>query len=103
MMAASSVEDENNLGFSLTENSKVSDDDDDEQGDGNRPKSWAESWAESAADGDPPNSQQAESVAPNDLAGDIVFAASVPALPPLPPQLEDSAASFDGAAPAVEG
>jgi hypothetical protein len=103
MMGASSIEDKNNLGFSSTENSEVSDDDDDKQGDGNCPKSWAKSWAKSAADGDSSNSQQAESVAPDDLVGDIVFATSVPALPPLPLPLEDPAASFDGAAPAVGG
>jgi hypothetical protein len=70
------------------------------------PKDCAEGVAKGvAANGD----RSAESVGPGFVTGDdlvggnVVFAASVPALPPLPPPLEDPAASFDGAAPAVGG
>ncbi len=84
MMGASSIEDENNHGVSLTEDSE--DNDNDSKDDGNRPKSLAKGGAEGvAANGD----RSAEKIPPSFVTGDdlvggnAVFATSV--LPPLPP------------------
>ncbi len=109
MKGTLSIEDENNLGVSLTEDSE--DDDDDDKDDGYCPKSCAEGGAKGVAANDDCSTESVASgfVAGNDLVGgNVVFAASV--LPPVPPSvqneveaaidgapLEDPADSFDGA------